>query len=73
MKEAACKGMVHPILEHVSSDFDPHTDKLQDELEKVQNRVARFVSRNYVYETGCMIGIFGQLKLESLKKRRKEN
>ena len=39
----------------------------------VQNRAARFVTRNYVYETGSMTGILGQLKWESLKKRRKDN
>ena len=73
MKEAAYKGMVHPILECVSSVWDPHTDKLQEELEKVQNRVARSVTRNYDYETESMTGILGQLKWESLKKRRKDN
>ena len=52
--------------------LDPYTDKLQEELEKVQNRAARFVTRNYVYETGSMNGILGQLKWESLKKRRKD-
>ena len=31
------------------------------------------MTRNYVYEIGCMTGILGQLKLESLKKRRKDN
>ena len=35
--------------------------------------MARFVTRNYVYETGSMTGILGQLKWESLKKRRKDN
>ena len=45
----------------------------KEELEKVQNRTARFVTRNYVYETGNMTGILGQLKWESLKKRRKDN
>ena len=71
--EAAYKGMVRPILEYGSSVWDPHPDKLQEELEKVQNRGARFVTRNYVYETGSMTGILGQLKWESLKKRRKDN
>ena len=42
-------------------------------FEKVQNHGARFVTRNYVYETGSMTGILGQLKWESLKKRRKDN
>ena len=73
MKEAAYKGMVRPILEYGSSVWDPHPEKLQEELEKVQNRAARFVTRNYVYETGSMTGILGQLKWESLKKRRKDN
>ena len=63
MKEAAYKGMVRPILEYGRSVWDPHPDKLQEELEKVQN----------VYETGSMTGILGQLKWESLKKRRKDN
>ena len=31
-----------------------HPDKLQEELEKVQNRAASFVTRNYVYETGSI-------------------
>ena len=73
VKEAAYKGMMRPILEYGSSVWDPHPDKLQKELEKVQNRAARFVTRNYDYETGSMTGILGQLKWESLKKRRKDN
>ena len=72
MKEAAYKGMVRPILEYGSSVWDPHPDKLQEELEKTQNRVSRFVTRNYVYETGNMTDILGQLKWESLKKRIKD-
>ena len=73
VKEAAYKGMVRPILEYGSSVLEPHPDKLQVELEKVQKRAARFVTRNYVYETGSMTGILGQLKWEFLKKRRKDN
>ena len=71
VKEAAYKGMVRPILEYGSSVWDPHPDKLQEELEKVQNRAARFVTRNYVYETGSMTGILGQLKWESLLEKEK--
>ena len=62
VKEAAYKGMVRTFLEYGSSVWDSHTVKLQEELEKVQNRAARFVTRNYVYETGSMTGILGQLK-----------
>ena len=57
VKEAAYKGLV----------------VLQEELESVQKRAARFVTGNYNYETGSMTGILGQLKWESLKKRRKDN
>ena len=64
---------VRPILDYGSSVWDLHPDKLQEELEKVQNRAAMFMTRNYVYETGSMTGILGQLKWESLKKRRKDN
>ena len=56
-----------------SSVWDPHTHGLQEELEKVQNRAARFVTGNYVFETGSMTGILGHLKWESLKKRRKDS
>ena len=66
MKEAAYKGLVRPVLEYGSSVWDPHTHGLQEELEKVQNRAARFVTGNYVSETGSMTGILGQLKWESL-------
>ena len=31
------------------------------------------MTRNYLYETGDISGILGQLKWESLKKRRKDN
>ena len=73
VKEAAYKGLVRPVLEYGSSVWDPHTLGLQEELEKVQNRAARFVTGNYVFETGSMTGILGQLKWESLKKRRKDS
>ena len=73
VKEAAYKGLVHPVLEYGSSVWDPHTECLQEELEKVPNRAARFVTRNYTFEEGSMTGILEQLKWESLKKRRTDN
>ena len=62
-----------PVLDYGSSVWDPPCVVLQEELESVQKRAARFVTGNYNYETGSMTGIFGQLKWESLKKRRKDN
>ena len=65
---------IRPILEYGSSVWDPQSILLQDELEKVQKRAARFVTGNYVdYETGSMTGILKNLKWESLKKRRKDS
>ena len=77
VKEAADKGLVRPVLDYGSSVWDPAPPPppgvLQEELESVQKRAARFVTGNYNYETGSMTGIPGQLKWESLKKRRKDN
>ena len=42
-------------------------------IRKRAKAAARFVTGNYNYETGSMTGILGQLKWESLKKRRKDN
>ena len=64
MKEAAYKSMVLPILEYGSTVWDPHCNGLNDELENVQKCAARFVTRNYSYETGSMTGI-----LDSWSKR----
>ena len=47
VKEAAYKGLVCPVLEYSGSVWDPSGEGLQNELEKVQNRAARFVTGNY--------------------------
>ena len=60
-------------MEYGSSVWDPHTKGLQEELEKVQNRASRFVTRNYTFEERSMNGILEQLKWESLKKMRTDN
>ena len=61
------------ILEYGTTVWDPHFNGLNDEFENVQKRVARFVTRNYSYETGSMTGILEELKWETLQKRRKDN
>ena len=67
-KEAAYKGLVGPDLEYSGSVWDPSAVGFQDELEKVQNRAARFVTGNYNYDTGSMTGILEHLKLGIPKK-----
>ena len=72
VKEAAYKTLVRLILEYGSTVWHPHCNGLSDDLENVQKCAARFVTRNYSYETGSMSGIL-ELKWETLQKRRKDN
>ena len=44
--EAAYKGLVCPVLEYGTLVWDPQSVVLQEELESVQNRAARFVTGN---------------------------
>ena len=62
---------MRPVLEYNDSVWDPSGVGLQNELEKVQNRAARFVTGHYNFETGSITGILEHLKWESLKKRRR--
>ena len=66
---------MRPVLEYSGSVWDSSGVGLQNhnELAKVQNRAARFVTRNYNFETEIMTGILEHLKWESLKKRRSDN
>ena len=66
-------GLVRLALEYGSSVWDPNSILLQDELEKVQKRAARFVTGNYTYETVSMTCFLEQLKWKPLKKRRKDS
>ena len=73
VNEAAYKGLVCPVLQYSGFIWDPSGVGLQDELEKVQNRAARFVTGNHNFETGSMTGILEHLKWESLKIRRRDS
>ena len=64
---------MRPVLDYGSPVWDPPGVVLKEELESVQKLAARFVTGNYTYETVSMTDILGQLKWESLKKRRKDN
>ena len=62
---------MRPILEYASPVWHPHGIVVQEELEKVQNCAATFVTGNYNFETGSLTSILEQLVWESLHKRRK--
>ena len=74
IKEAAYKGLVRPVLGYGSPVWlgppfpPPPGVVLQEELESVQQRAARFVTANYNYETWSMTGILGQLKWDPSRK-----
>ena len=63
------RGLVDPILEYGSCVWEPHCVVLQQEIEKVQNRAARFVISNYSFETGSMTGILENKKNGSLSRK----
>ena len=73
VKDAAYRELVHPILECGSCVWVPLGIVLQQEIEKVQNRTARFVTSNYCLEIVSMTGILEKSKWESLKKRRRDS
>ena len=61
VKEISYKGLVRPIRDYASPVWDLHVIAVQEELEKVQNRAARFVTGNHNFETGSMSSILEQL------------
>ena len=69
VKEMAYKRLVRPIQEYASPVWGSIGNTLQNELENVQKRAARFVTGNYNFETGSMAKVLEQLKWESLKQR----
>ena len=71
VKEAAYLGLVRPLLEYASQDWDPYTDNLSNEIEKTQRRTARFVTSDYQnYELGSVTTLLKDLGCKSLKNRR---
>ena len=73
VKLAAYKGLLRPVLEYACCVWDPHQSYLQDKLESIQRRSARFVSSEFSREPGSMTSILKDLDLHTLADRRKQN
>ena len=61
---------MRPLLEYISSVWDPYTEKSIDKLEAVQRRAARFVLNRY-HNTSSVSRLIEQLRWASLEQRRK--
>ena len=59
--DMANKGFVQPILYYASPVWDPHGIVVQEELNKVQNHAARFLTGDNNIEIGSMISIIKHL------------
>ena len=63
--------MVRPLLEYASEAWDPYTDNLSNEIEKIRRRAARLVTSDYQnYELGSITTLLKDLGWKSLKNRR---
>ena len=62
VKEASFKRLVRPVLEYGSCVWDPQGVVLQQEILKVQNRAAKFITSNHSFENESMTGILEKLK-----------
>ena len=73
VKDRCYTALVRPKLEYACAVWDPHhKDQIRD-LEKVQKRGARFVTNNYVMETGNSQLNLDNLNWPKLQVRRLQN
>ena len=70
LKATAYQTLVRPHLEFSSTVWDPYTQELKDQLEKVQRRSARFVCNDYRH-TSSVTTMLDSLQWDTLETRRK--
>ena len=70
VKEKCYTALVRPRIEYAGAVWDPHHKNHRLEIEKVQNRAARFVTGNYKMETGNTKFNLDSLEWPTLEERR---
>ncbi len=75
IKSAAYTTFIRPIVEYASTSWDPHTERNNCKVEKVQRSSARFVTRNYSRDPveGSVSGMIKELQWPSLQERRQQS
>jgi hypothetical protein len=68
-KELAYTAMVRPTLEYASTVWSPHQKELAKNIEMVQRRAARYVTRRYVRDDS-VTDMISELSWETLEQRR---
>ena len=71
VKELAYFSLVRPHLEYASVVWDPYHTTMVNKLEKVQNRAARFVKKDYD-RTSSITAMKKELQWDTLADRRKQ-
>ena len=71
IKSRAYISLVRPTLEYASAVWDPYRQYQIQWLENVQRRAARFVTRTYGSDQGCVTRALNHLQWQSLQYRRK--
>ncbi|XP_072036699.1 uncharacterized protein [Amphiura filiformis] len=70
LKATAYQTLVRPHLEYSSTIWDPHTQDLKDQLEKIQRRAVRFVCNDF-RRTSSVTAMLNALQWDTLETRRK--
>ena len=69
LKTMAYFSLVRPLLEYVSTVWDPHTTENVNKIEMIQRRAARYVTNQYE-RTASVTSMLQQLDWRSLENRR---